>query len=230
VGKKSDPLASRVPVREKVKELGGLFFFLCAMFVFISLVSYDAGDIREIKYPPNSPLHNKGGAIGARKEGVQRLRELIVERLFQDISPVLHRTPELDQLMDAHLPDLNGTRLGELEEKLESLLCAYVAAWLGQVGTDGCAFLGDLDTGYILLPDPSRVEALPIDVSVRGSPVRDGRRTAHHTDFPLSAGSMPHAWASAATILSPRPVVASVSLKRRTRGAADEPSASAIRS
>jgi S-DNA-T family DNA segregation ATPase FtsK/SpoIIIE len=66
VGKKSDPLASRVPVREKLKELGGLFFFLCAMFVFISLVSYDAGDIREIKYPPNIPLHNKGGAIGAR--------------------------------------------------------------------------------------------------------------------------------------------------------------------
>ena len=66
MGKKSDPLASRVPVREKLKELGGLFFFLCAMFVFISLVSYDAGDIREIKYPPNSPLHNKGGAIGAR--------------------------------------------------------------------------------------------------------------------------------------------------------------------
>jgi predicted RNase H-like nuclease len=104
------------------------------------------------------PVRLKTGAIGARKEGVQRLRELITERLFQDITPVLHRTPELDQLMDAHLPDLNGTRLGELEEKLESLLCAYVAAWLGQVGTDGCAFLGDLDTGYILLPDPSRVE------------------------------------------------------------------------
>jgi len=36
------------------------------MFVFISLVTYDAGDVREIKYPPNSPLLNKGGAIGAR--------------------------------------------------------------------------------------------------------------------------------------------------------------------
>src|SRR5438045_9671867 len=36
------------------------------MFVFISLVTYDAGDIREIRYPANSPLHNKGGAIGAR--------------------------------------------------------------------------------------------------------------------------------------------------------------------
>ena len=66
MGKKSDPLASKVPVREKLKELGGLFFFLCAMFVFISLVTYDAGDIREIRYPANSPLHNKGGAIGAR--------------------------------------------------------------------------------------------------------------------------------------------------------------------
>jgi S-DNA-T family DNA segregation ATPase FtsK/SpoIIIE len=58
-------LASRVPVREKLKELGGLFFFLCTMFVLISLVSYDPGDIREIKYPPNAPLANKGGAVGA---------------------------------------------------------------------------------------------------------------------------------------------------------------------
>ncbi len=66
MGKKSGLLPSRVPVREKVKELGGLFFFLCAMFVLISLVSYDPGDIREIKYPANSPLLNKGGAVGAR--------------------------------------------------------------------------------------------------------------------------------------------------------------------
>jgi S-DNA-T family DNA segregation ATPase FtsK/SpoIIIE len=66
VARKAEPLPSRVPVREKLKELGGLFFFLCAMFVFISLVSYDPGDLREIKYPPNAPLANKGGAIGAR--------------------------------------------------------------------------------------------------------------------------------------------------------------------
>ncbi|MFZ5478860.1 MAG: hypothetical protein ACOZNI_18955 [Myxococcota bacterium] len=103
------------------------------------------------------PVRLKAGPIGARKEAVQRLRELIAERMLQGGKPVLHMTPELDQLMAAHLPDLNGTRLGELEEKLESMLCAYVGAFLGQVGTDGCAFLGDLDTGYILLPDPSRL-------------------------------------------------------------------------
>jgi S-DNA-T family DNA segregation ATPase FtsK/SpoIIIE len=64
--KTSEALAARVPLREKAKELGGLFFFLAAMFVFISLASYDAGDIAEVKYPPNAPLRNKGGAIGAR--------------------------------------------------------------------------------------------------------------------------------------------------------------------
>ncbi len=64
--KAAEPLASRVPVREKLKELGGLFFFLCTMFVLISLVSYDPADIREIKYPPNQPLANKGGAVGAQ--------------------------------------------------------------------------------------------------------------------------------------------------------------------
>lgn len=103
------------------------------------------------------PVRLKQGPIGARKEAVQRLREIISEHLF-DGAPALQSTPALDALMEAHLPDLNGTRLGELEERLEALLAAYVAAFLGERGTDACAFLGDLDRGYILLPDPSRVE------------------------------------------------------------------------
>lgn len=103
------------------------------------------------------PVRLKQGPIGARKEAVARLRELIAERLF-DGSPPLHPSRALDAMMDAHLPDLNGTRLGELEERLEALLAAYVAAYLGQCGTGACAFLGDLDRGYILLPDPSRLQ------------------------------------------------------------------------
>lgn len=51
--------------REKLKELGGLFFILCATFVFISLVTFDAGDVPGAKFPPNQPLQNKGGKIGA---------------------------------------------------------------------------------------------------------------------------------------------------------------------
>lgn len=105
------------------------------------------------------PVRMKTGPIGGRKEAVQRLRELITERIMDSGPLRLVETPELDALMDAHLPDLNGTRLGELEEKLEALLCAYVSAWLGQLGSESCAFLGDLNGGYILLPDPSRLQA-----------------------------------------------------------------------
>jgi predicted RNase H-like nuclease len=103
------------------------------------------------------PVRMKAGPIGGRKEGVQRIRELIVERLYVG-TPRLLPSTALDSLMSAHLPDLNGTRLGELEERLEALMVAYVAAWLGENGIEGCAFLGDLTRGYILLPDPSRVE------------------------------------------------------------------------
>lgn len=102
------------------------------------------------------PIRLKAGPIGGRKEAVQRLRELIVERLYTG-TPALHPGGELELLMNAHLPDLNGTRLGEVEERLEALLCAYVAAFLGQVGAEACAFLGNIDQGYILLPDPSRI-------------------------------------------------------------------------
>ena len=104
------------------------------------------------------PVRLKAGPIGARKEAVARLREMITERLY-DGRPMLDDSQALSQMMDAHLPDLNGTRLGELEERLEALLAGYVAAYLGQNGTPSCAFLGDMDRGYILLPDPSKLEA-----------------------------------------------------------------------
>lgn len=102
------------------------------------------------------PVRLKSGPIGARKEAVDRLRELIEEKLYSG-SPQLHMNNELEQLMGAHLPDLNGTRLGELEERLEAMVCAYIASFLGQAGAEACAFLGNLDTGYILLPDPNRL-------------------------------------------------------------------------
>lgn len=104
------------------------------------------------------PVRLKTGPMGSRKDAVARMRDLVVERLMSSEAVLrLQVTPPLEQLLDAHLPDLNGSRLGEVEERLEALLSAYVAAWLGQLGAETCAFLGDLDSGYILLPDPSRV-------------------------------------------------------------------------
>jgi predicted RNase H-like nuclease len=103
------------------------------------------------------PVRMKTGPMGGRKDAVDRMRELIIEHLMDPDAPLrLHESPALDTILDAHLPDLNGSRVGELEERLEAFLSAYTAAWLGELGAESCAFLGDLDTGYILLPDPSR--------------------------------------------------------------------------
>jgi predicted RNase H-like nuclease len=120
------------------------------------LVETHLGAAQVMLFDVERPVRLKIGPIGARKDAVDRLRELVVEKLLESKQLPLETSPVLDEMLDAHLPDLNGTRLGELEERLEALLCAYVAAWLGQLGAEACAFLGDLDHGYILLPDPSR--------------------------------------------------------------------------
>lgn len=101
------------------------------------------------------PVRLKSGPLGARKEAVSRFRDLVVHHLGNGY-PALVNSPALEPMLQAHLPDLNGTRLGELEERMEALLCAYIAAFLGMRGPDYCAMLGDMQYGYILLPDPGR--------------------------------------------------------------------------
>ena len=99
------------------------------------------------------PLRIKSGPIGGRKDAANRYRELLYGKL-PFLVPELEDSEALDDLMAAHLPGMNGTRLGELEGKLDATLCAYVAAYLGQLGPEACAFLGDLYQGYVLLPTP----------------------------------------------------------------------------
>jgi len=54
------------PIREKLQELGALGFVLCAFFVLVSLVSYDSADVPSVKFPPNDPVANRGGLVGAQ--------------------------------------------------------------------------------------------------------------------------------------------------------------------
>ena len=101
------------------------------------------------------PIRVKTGPIGARKDAVARYRELVMARLMDGV-PRLVTSSALRDLMGADLMTMNGTRLGEIEEKLEALLCAYTAAYLDIRGPDDCAFLGNLYEGYILLPTTLR--------------------------------------------------------------------------
>ncbi len=97
------------------------------------------------------PIRLKSGPVGARKDAVSRFRETMWEML-SDADPPLLPSPALSRLLRADLPSSNGSRVGELEDRLEATLSAYIAAYLAIRGPHECAFLGDLDNGYILLP------------------------------------------------------------------------------
>lgn len=97
------------------------------------------------------PIRLKAGPIGSRKDAVDRMRELIHSRLGE-AAPALEPSPAWNELLHSDLPASNGSRVGELEERLQAVLSAYVAAYLDLRGPESCAYLGDLRDGYILLP------------------------------------------------------------------------------
>lgn len=101
------------------------------------------------------PIRLKQGPIGSRKDAVARYRELVNTHLMAGV-PRIESSPALRGLLESDLGAMNGTRLGEFEEKMEAFLCAYIAAYLDMRGPDDCAFLGDVDDGYILLPTSAR--------------------------------------------------------------------------
>ncbi len=93
----------------------------------------------------------KSGPMGGRKDATNRYRELVYGKL-PFLEPSLEDSDALEDLVNADLGGMNGSRLGELEGKLDAAMCAYVAAYMDLKGPEACAFLGDLYNGYVLLP------------------------------------------------------------------------------
>ncbi len=52
-------------VRSGWSGAGGGFLFAAAAQLFLSLISYNAGDVRVLQMPPNDPPHNLIGPMGA---------------------------------------------------------------------------------------------------------------------------------------------------------------------
>ena len=96
------------------------------------------------------PVRLKVGPVGARKDAVARYRENI-DAMLTDAYPSMIDSAALDELIEADL-ELQRQPRGVSEERLEAVLCAYTAAYLNIRGPEDCAFLGDLERGYVLLP------------------------------------------------------------------------------
>ena len=90
----------------------------------------------------------KKGKIADRRNELKRLRGYITEILPQ-LEPALNPASlEIPLIAEKQ----TGKELKAIEDMLDSLICAYVAAYWWYWGTAKNMVLGNLDTGYIVIP------------------------------------------------------------------------------
>ncbi len=92
----------------------------------------------------------KKGRIGDRRRELNKLRNYIVH-----ILPKLEPAISLDTLkqIPAIAEKQTGKELKAIEDQLDSILCAYVAAHWWYWGAAKNMVLGNLDTGFIIIPN-----------------------------------------------------------------------------
>ncbi|WP_319423320.1 DUF429 domain-containing protein [Pleurocapsa sp. FMAR1] len=98
-------------------------------------------------------LKYKKGKIAQRQQELNKLRDYIVN-VLPKLEPPLH-TSSLDsipEISSGNTSNLTGKELKSIEDRLDSLLCAYIAAYWWYWGEAKNLILGDLETGYIVIP------------------------------------------------------------------------------
>ena len=96
-------------------------------------------------------LKYKKGKLTDRRIELTKLRGYIT-----DILPKLEPALSLSSLdcIPAIATQQTGKELKAIEDQLDSLICAYIAAYWWYWGEAQNMVLGDLDTGFIVIPDP----------------------------------------------------------------------------
>jgi len=102
----------------------------------------------------------KRGRRAERSRELLRFRELLLERL-------VGLEPAVGGLELPEVPQVGN--LKPVEDQLDAVLCAYIAAHWWYWGRDGNTVFGDRDSGFIVVPQPARVPATSL-------PARPGLR------------------------------------------------------
>lgn len=99
-------------------------------------------------------LKYKKGRLADRRQELNRLRVYITNWL-----PKLE--PALSLAALDYIPEISSNQTGKvlkaIEDQLDSLLCAYIAAYWWYWGITKNMVLGDLDTGFIIIPNPVKI-------------------------------------------------------------------------
>ena len=97
----------------------------------------------------NKILKYKKGRIAQRQAELNKLRDYIIN-ILPNLEPALD-SASLDRI--PVIPDkITGKELKAIEDKLDSLICAYVAAYWWYWGEARNMVLGDINNGYIVIP------------------------------------------------------------------------------
>jgi predicted RNase H-like nuclease len=98
-------------------------------------------------------LKYKKGTLAERRLELMKLRQHILDTL-PTLEPALNFSSV--PLCASFLPEIaaTGAALKAVEDQLDSLICAYVAAHWWYWGSDRNWVLGDATTGYIVVPAP----------------------------------------------------------------------------
>ncbi len=93
-------------------------------------------------------LKYKKGTVAERRGELVRLRQYILS-VLPNLTPAL-------VIEEADLPPVlhKGAELKALEDRLDSIICAYVAAHWWYWGAERNRVLGDRTSGYIIVPQP----------------------------------------------------------------------------
>ena len=97
----------------------------------------------------NKILKYKKGRIAQRRAELSKLRDYIVN-ILPNLKPALD-TASLD-LIPVIPNKITGKELKAIEDKLDSLICAYIAAYWWYWGEARNMVLGDVENGYIVVP------------------------------------------------------------------------------
>lgn len=95
-------------------------------------------------------LKYKKGALSQKRQGLTSLAAHL--QLLTRATPRLHQNEELDGLLGRSLEPLRGAELKMHEDRLDALVCAYIALYQWYWGSERTQVFGDAETGYIVNP------------------------------------------------------------------------------
>jgi len=104
-----------------------------------------------VLFERNRIIKYKKGRIHFRRLGLSELRDEIRSRVFGPSTPFA-LTGSVSEFLNVDPTSLKGRQLKQHEDVLDGILCAYLAFHLWRWGWEQNEMLGDLDSGYVIVP------------------------------------------------------------------------------